>query len=134
MIRGLTTFIVLLALLVASSVSAEPVKPATHAPYRQTGEASWYGSELQGRRTATGEHYDMNRLTAAHRTLPLGSEVMVTNLANGRSIRVRINDRGPFRGGYVIDLSAKAAEQIGMKRAGKAHVRVEALAAGRTAS
>ncbi len=94
----------------------------------QIGDASWYGAHHQGHLTASGEPYDPESLTAAHPTLPLHSTVRVTNLKNGRSVEVRVNDRGPFRGRRVIDLSAKAAETIGLKRRGIARVKVEPLA------
>jgi rare lipoprotein A len=85
-----------------------------------TGVASWYGAELAGHRTASGERFDPGELTAAHRTLPLGTHVKVTY--HGRSVVVRINDRGPFAGHRVIDLSRAAAEEIGLRRAGSGKV------------
>ena len=87
-----------------------------------SGEASYYGRELEGNRTASGERFDADALTAAHRTLPLGTRLRVTNEANGRSVVVRINDRGPFVGRRIIDLSLAAAHKINMVRAGKARV------------
>ncbi|MGB7370711.1 septal ring lytic transglycosylase RlpA family protein [Erythrobacter sp.] len=87
------------------------------------GVASYYGRRFHGRRTANGERFNMNALTAAHRTLPFGSKVRVINPRNGREVTVRINDRGPFTGGRVIDLSRAAAERIGLIKRG--HVRVE---------
>ncbi len=93
----------------------------------QVGVASWYGPGFHGNRTANGEIYDQYELTAAHPTLPLGTRAMVTNLHNGRAVEVRINDRGPFVGGRVIDLSYAAARSIGMVGPGTARVRVEAL-------
>ena len=78
-----------------------------------SGQASWYGHPYHGRRTSSGEIYDMNKLTAAHRTLPLGTRVLVTNLDNGRTVEVRINDRGPFRKNRVLDLSYAAAQRLG---------------------
>jgi len=86
------------------------------------GMATYYGIELAGQPTASGEPFDPNQLTAAHRTLPLGSRIQVTNLANGLSTVVRINDRGPYAGRSVIDLSTAAARQIGMLPAGSARV------------
>ena len=91
------------------------------------GKASWYGRELHGRRTASGERFNMNAMTAAHRSLRFGTRVRVTNRRNGRSVVVRINDRGPFTGGRVIDLSYAAARKIGMVASGTAPVRVEVL-------
>ena len=97
------------------------------APGRvQVGLASWY--DLDGR-TASGERYDRAQLTAAHRTLPLGTHVLVTNLDNGRSVRLRINDRGPFARGRVIDVSRAAARRLGMMGSGTARVRIEVVGA-----
>ncbi len=95
--------------------------------YRETGRASWYGRAFHGRRTANGERYDMHALTAAHRTLPLGSYVRVTNPATSRSVVVRINDRGPYARGRVIDLSMAAANLLDMRHAGTARVQIEGL-------
>lgn len=92
-----------------------------------TGRASWYGPGFHGRRTANGEVFNQNALTAAHRTLPFGTVVRVTNLSNNSQVTVRINDRGPFTGGRIIDLSAEAARVIGLHRAGVGTVRVEVL-------
>jgi rare lipoprotein A len=89
------------------------------------GRASWYGAKFHGKETASGETFDMTELTAAHRTLPFGTRVRVTNEANGRSVVVRINDRGPFGGRRVIDLSRRAAEVIGIKSKGVAPVKLE---------
>jgi peptidoglycan lytic transglycosylase len=96
----------------------------------QVGYASWYGAERNGKLTASGRRFDKTELTAAHRTLPLHSKVQVTNMANGRSVTVRITDRGPSRQGRIIDLSQSAAEQIGMRHAGVARVAVEPVLAG----
>ena len=90
----------------------------------QTGKAPWYGDAHHGRKTASGETFDMNALTAAHRTLPLGTRVLVTNLANGRSIEVRINDRGPMVPDRIIDLSRAAARALGGVGAGVFRVRI----------
>ncbi len=92
-----------------------------------SGKASWYGERFHGRQTASGERYNMNAMTAAHRTLPFGTRVRVTNKSNGRSVVVRINDRGPFVGGRVIDLSYAAARRVGMVNSGTAPVRVDVL-------
>jgi rare lipoprotein A len=94
---------------------------------RQEGVASWYGPGFHGRRTANGEIYDQYELTAAHPSLPLGSRIMVTSLTNGRAVEVRINDRGPFVGGRVVDLSYAAARVIGMVGPGTMPVRLEVL-------
>jgi rare lipoprotein A len=99
-----------------------------HQPdYDETGIASWYGEPFHGRPTANGEVYDKSQLTAAHRTLPLPSRVMVTNLENGRTLMVRINDRGPFAHGRIIDLSERAAELLQFHAKGTARVRVQLL-------
>lgn len=108
-------------------------EPAVAAPStRQVssafrGQASWYGPGFHGRYTASGEVFNQNAMTAAHRTLPFGTRVRVTNLNNNRQVTVRINDRGPFSRGRVIDLSAAAARAIGLQRAGVGPVRVEVL-------
>lgn len=91
------------------------------------GEASYYGNELAGNRTASGERFNPAAFTAAHRTLPLGSKLRVTNKSNGKSVVVRINDRGPFSKNRLIDVSLAAAREINMIRAGKANVRLELL-------
>jgi rare lipoprotein A len=98
--------------------------------YVEEGVASWYGPDFHGGRTATGETYDMNAMTGAHPTLPLPTWVRVTNLDNGRSVVVRLNDRGPFAKDRVIDLSRAAAEQLDMVRKGTARVEVRSLASG----
>ncbi|AJG15549.1 septal ring lytic transglycosylase RlpA family protein [Pseudomonas shirazica] len=95
--------------------------------YDKTGTASYYGSRHHGKRTASGEPFNQHGLTAAHRSLPFGTRVRVTNLANQRSVVVRINDRGPHTRGRLIDLSRAAAEKIGMIRSGTARVRVQGL-------
>ncbi|HMB11997.1 septal ring lytic transglycosylase RlpA family protein [Saliniramus sp.] len=92
-----------------------------------SGPASWYGGKFHGRTTANGERFDMNQLTAAHRSLPFGTRVRVTNERNGRSVVVRINDRGPFVGNRIIDLSRGAAAAVGMVSSGIAPVRVDVL-------
>lgn len=95
-----------------------------------SGMASWYGGRFHGRRTANGERYNMNAMTAAHKSLPFGTIVMVTNTRNGRSVQVRINDRGPYIRGRIIDLSRAAASQIGLTASGVAHVQVAVLGRG----
>lgn len=94
--------------------------------WREQGLASWYGPDFHGRRTANGERYNMYAMTAAHKTLPLGTSVLVTNRENGRRLRVRINDRGPFVAGRIIDLSFAAAKKLGFAEAGVVPVTVEA--------
>ena len=95
--------------------------------YDQTGTASYYGARHHGQRTASGEPFNQHGLTAAHRQLPFGTRVLVTNLSNNKSVVVRINDRGPHTRGRLIDLSRQAAEQLGMLRSGTAKVRVQGL-------
>lgn len=113
-----------------SAVDLTAIEPEIEAPaFRSlgTGTASYYGRRFHGRRTANGERFDMNALTAAHRTLPFGSMVRVTNPANGKSVTVRINDRGPFSRGRVIDVSRAAAEELGLIRRGHGPVELELL-------
>lgn len=99
-----------------------------HEPdYDQTGIASWYGRDFHGRLTANGEVFDMDAVSAAHPTLPLPSIVRVTNLENGQTLVVRVNDRGPFKPGRIIDLSRRAAHAIGILKQGVARVRVQYL-------
>lgn len=102
--------------------------PAEDWDYNETGIASWYGPGFHGKSTANGEKYNQNDLTAAHRTLPLPSIVEVTNLENGRSVRVRINDRGPYARGRIIDLSKRGADLLGVSGPGTAKVRVRLVA------
>ena len=101
--------------------------PSYNSNYDRTGIASWYGHPFHGRPTANGENYDMNEVTAAHPTLPLPSRVRVTNLENGRQVVMRVNDRGPFIDGRLIDVSRRAAQLLGFYRKGLAEVRVEYL-------
>ena len=103
--------------------------PRADPNYNETGIASWYGRPFHGRRTANGEIFDMNKLTAAHRTLPLPSYVRVTNLQNGRALSLKVNDRGPFAHGRIIDVSRRAAQLLGFVRNGTARVRVEIIGA-----
>ncbi|MCF5028295.1 septal ring lytic transglycosylase RlpA family protein [Pseudomonas syringae] len=95
--------------------------------YDETGTAAYYGARHHGNRTASGEPFNQNALTAAHRQLPFGTRVKVTNLDNDRSVVVRVNDRGPHTRDRLIDVSREAAEQLGMLRSGTAPVRVQAL-------
>ncbi len=101
--------------------------------YDETGVASWYGHDFHGKLTANGEQYNMDALTAAHRTLPLPTIVRVTNLENGKSLRLRVNDRGPYARGRIIDVSRRAAELLGFQRNGTARVRVEYEGRGKIA-
>lgn len=119
--------------LVGRGPAPEPLRPpGPPAPdglagWRQTGVASWYGDPFHGRRTASGEVYDMERLTAAHQTLPFGTRVRVENLDNGMAVTVRINDRGPFVKGRILDLSRRAARELGMIGSGTARVQITVL-------
>jgi rare lipoprotein A len=101
--------------------------PAVDYGYDESGIASWYGADFHGRATANGETYDMNEVTAAHKTLPLPSLARVTNLENGRSLIVRVNDRGPFVAGRIIDLSRRSAQLLGLEGKGTGKVRVQIL-------
>lgn len=119
-------------------VRAARAAPVQHKPphkgtgYSTVGTASWYGPGFHGRTTANGETFDMHALTAAHPTLPLHSTVRVTNLDNHRSVTVRVNDRGPYAGGRVIDLSAKAAKVLGFYDRGLARVKVDYVGPARS--
>jgi len=117
-------------------VHEEPVIPDLSSPgsvqvpdtvYQETGVASWYGRDFQGRTTASGEIFDMNGISAAHRTLPLGTVLSVTNLNNVKSIKVRINDRGPFVKGRVLELSFGAAKELDYVSQGTVRVKIEGL-------
>lgn len=114
-----------LAAAAAAAFLAAALPNTAHAT--PDGTASWYGGKFHGRKTANGERFDQHALTAAHRTLPFGTKVRVTNERNGRSVVVRINDRGPFAKGRVIDLSRAAAERVGMVGSGTARVRLEVV-------
>jgi rare lipoprotein A len=107
---------------------AEPIIDGPNiADFEQQGRASWYGRAFHGRKTASGERFNMNALTAAHRTLPLASWVRVTNQENNKSVVVKITDRGPYARGRIIDLSYAAAAVIGMRGAGTSKVKIEGL-------
>jgi rare lipoprotein A len=109
-------------------VSGERYEPlSSHEGFVQSGIASWYGSDFHGKKTSNGETYDMYAMTAAHKTLPLGVYVKVNNRNNGRDIVVRINDRGPFVAGRIIDLSYSAAKELRVVESGTAPVKIEAL-------
>lgn len=120
---------VIAAALVATEACAgnPPPMAAVDAGWEDVGEASWYGPGFHGNRTASGEVYDMEAMTAAHKRLPFGARVRVLNMDNGREIEVRINDRGPFARGRIIDLSRAAAREIGMLGSGTARVRISVL-------
>jgi len=102
--------------------------PAEDYEYDETGISSWYGAQFHGRKTANGETYDMNALTAAHRTLPMPSYVRITNLENGRSLILRVNDRGPFARGRILDVSRRGSQLLGFHKNGTARVRVQIMA------
>ncbi|PPR77627.1 MAG: RlpA-like protein [Alphaproteobacteria bacterium MarineAlpha3_Bin5] len=142
-----TEFVASTAKRISRAVSPEPEKPKgiykIGKPYKiqgvwyypeenyefdETGIASWYGKDFHGRKTANGEIYDMNDLTVAHRTLPMPSFVRVTNLENGRSLVLRVNDRGPFARGRILDASRRSAELLGFREKGTARVRVQIAA------
>jgi rare lipoprotein A len=115
------------------SVFGRDYVPATSLrPYKERGTASWYGRKFHGAKTSIGESYDMYAMTAAHPTLPLPSYARVTSLATGKSVIVRVNDRGPFLHGRVIDLSYVAAHRIGIAQRGSGDVEVEAILPGET--
>lgn len=116
------------AALDATAERREAIGRAAVGPFAEFGIASWYGEPYHGRRTANGEFYDMNLLTAAHRTLPLPTYVRVTNLENEKSVVLRINDRGPFIDGRIIDVSYGAAQLLGFVRQGLVKVRLDAAA------
>jgi rare lipoprotein A len=115
------------ALLLAACLSPAPALARSKHQHREVGVASFYGREWNGHRTASGERFDPNALTAAHRTLPFGTRVKVTNLENGRHIIVRINDRGPFVRGRVLDLSRAAAKKLDFVATGTTTVRIDVL-------
>jgi rare lipoprotein A len=130
--RRLASLVVAVAF--AAVLLAVPA-PETHAPsqaneapaWTQTGKVSWYGPGFHGRQTANGEIFDTNDMTMAHRSLAFGSKVRVTNLDNGRSIVVRVNDRGPYVGGRIADLSHAAASRLGFVEEGVVHARIELI-------
>ncbi len=115
---------------VKAKANAKVAKSSGGGSSFQSGMASWYGGKFHGRTTANGEKYNMDALTAAHKTLPFGTRVRVTNTRNGDSVDVRINDRGPFIAGRIIDLSRAAASQIGLQASGVASVKVAILGKG----
>ena len=131
--------VAIVTLLVALGLTASASDPGLSQKQQQTskgrrwyqiGQASWYGGHFQGKKTANGESYDMNGLTCAHRSLPLGSWIRVTNLKNRRSIFVRVNDRGPVPENRIVDLSYGAAQAVGLANAGVGKVKLETLRPG----
>lgn len=134
-VRSWRSLLPLLLGLQACSLAGGPPPPSptpreTPAAWTQTGIASWYGEPFHGRTTASGEKYDMNKLTCAHKTLPFQTRLRVQNLDNGRSITLRVTDRGPFVEGRIVDVSRKAAQELGMIGPGTARVRITVLPAG----
>lgn len=134
----------LTAALAAPGCASDPPGPAAGAPdtaaassgqracadagdYDRNGNASWYGDGYHGKRTASGQTFDMNALTAAHPSLPFGSRIRVTNLKNGRSVVLTVTDRGPFTGGRIVDVSRRAAQKLDFVNAGLAPVRVRTV-------
>ncbi|WP_245911194.1 septal ring lytic transglycosylase RlpA family protein [Neisseria iguanae] len=112
-------------------VAGKRYQPMTKlSSFTQNGNASWYGGKFHGRKTASGELYNMYAMTAAHRTLPIPSYAKVTNTRNGKSVIVRVNDRGPFHGNRVMDLSKAAAQKLGFINQGTAHVKIEQIVPG----
>jgi rare lipoprotein A len=119
--------IVALLALVPVSGSRRPAFPDTAPAWAQSGRVSWYGPGFHGRRTANGEIFDTNELTMAHRSLAFGTQVRVTNLDNGRSVVLRVNDRGPYVRGRIADLSHAAAQRLGFADDGITRARIELL-------
>ena len=122
---GTAVFLVVPAFAPVHQAAVLPKPELSQEPLPEFGRATWYGEEFQGHNTASGEPFDMFQMTAAHRHFPLGSHVRVVNLATGRAILVRVNDRGPVLPSTTIDLSYAAAEQLGIRAAGHAQVRLD---------
>ena len=135
-------FCLLALMLVSLAMAKSPARRSDaaehHASQTRYGLATYYGKGLQGRKTADGEIFDKNQISAAHPTYPLGTRLKVTNLRNGRTVNVRINDRGPVKKhrakGVIIDLSEQAARELGFKRQGRTRVKTEVLEWGETAA
>jgi rare lipoprotein A len=113
----------------SSLANAQPLTAPDISKFHQEGRASWYGHKFAGRRTASGERYNMYAMTAAHRSLPMSSYVRVTNKSSGKSVVVRINDRGPYLGNRIIDLSVAAARALDLQHSGTARVEIQGLSA-----
>ncbi len=124
--------LLILGLCLAGCATVPPAAPppsvVEQPTFSETGLASWYGANHQGKVTAQGERFDMNKLTAAHRSLPLDTVVRVTNVANQKTVKVRINDRGPYVRSRIIDLSSRAAQALAIGEGGAAAVRLEVFA------
>jgi rare lipoprotein A len=119
-----------LALLALAAACASPRPQAPDGVGAEVGIASWYGPGFHGRTTASGQRYDMYAMTAAHKTLPFGTRVRVTNLENRRAVVLTITDRGPFVAGRIVDVSKRAAQALGFERQGKVKVSLEVLSRG----
>jgi rare lipoprotein A len=126
LVAAIAAFVLAICLAGCSSYRHDPPRPGTV----ERGMASWYGEPFHGRPTASGEIYDMHGLSAAHRELPLGTEIEVTNLDNGRSVRLVVNDRGPYVRGRILDLSFGAAQKLDMVQAGLAPVEIRIVEIG----
>lgn len=113
--------------LVLTACASGPISRSDSVGFEESGKASYYAMKYQGRKTASGELFDQKAMTAAHKRLPFGSKVKVTNVANGKSVVVRVNDRGPFVRGRIIDLSKSAFQRIGNTRSGVIKVEIEVL-------
>lgn len=120
-------FLVFAAFVISGCSGPAPKHDAQGTGYRETGGASFYADRFQSRKTASGERFDQSALTAAHKKLPFGTRVRVTNIANGKTVVVRINDRGPFVNGRIIDLSRSAFTRIGNTRSGVINVKIEVV-------
>lgn len=120
-----TLLTLLIALFFTSNVMAK-----TQVKHRTHGEASYYAEFHHGKKTANGERFNMHAMTAAHRTLPLGSKIKVTNLSNGKEVVLRVNDRGPYAKNRVLDVSKGAAKKLGMIKTGTAKIRIQVLEVG----
>lgn len=125
--RRIILFMLAATLLTGCAGTSADLADVGGVSHVETGLASYYGHQYHGRTTANGETYDENALTAAHRTLPFGSRVRVTNLANGKQVVLRVNDRGPFVAGRIIDVSFRGARELDFVRAGVVKVRIEVL-------
>lgn len=126
-----TSVVILLCLLLIGCIKKLQKPPEIKKGYTEKGIASWYGDEFKGKPTASGEIFNPDKMTAAHKTLPFGTIVSVTNLDNGKTAQLKINDRGPFVKGRIIDCSKKGAKELGYYSAGTAKVRIEVVKEGR---
>ncbi len=125
--RRIAFVLVVFLLPLIGACTPKAAGPPSRIGASTVGTASWYGSKYHGRTTASGERFDMEALTAAHRHLPFGTRIRVTNLANGRKLVLKINDRGPFIAGRILDVSRRAARDLGFLEAGLAELRIEVL-------